>query len=148
MLFNSIAFLVFFAAVFLFYALSKPRWRPYVLLAASAYFYISWGVELLPLLALTILVSYIAALGISAGHLSRIFRQETGYTFVDYLMYVRVKRAAELLRDPSVKIYEVADLVGYSDVRYFGQVFRKVTGLTPREFREGSVHTGKPSAQE
>lgn len=88
------------------------------------------------------------ALGISAGHLSRIFRQETGYTFVDYLMYVRVKRAAELLRDPSVKIYEVADLVGYSDVRYFGQVFRKVTGLTPREFREGSVHTGKPSAQE
>jgi two-component system, response regulator YesN len=88
------------------------------------------------------------ALGISAGHLSRIFRQETGYTFGDYLMYVRVKRAAELLRDPNVKVYEVADLVGYSDVRYFGQVFRKATGLTPTEFRDSGGHTVKPSAKE
>ncbi len=84
-------------------------------------------------------------LGISAGHLSRLFRQETGYTFTDYLMYVRVKRAAELLRDPAVKVYEVADLVGYADARYFAQVFRKITGLTPREFRDG--RTEPPSAQ-
>ncbi|MDR2898093.1 MAG: helix-turn-helix domain-containing protein [Spirochaetaceae bacterium] len=74
--------------------------------------------------------------GISAGHLSRIFKQETGYTFVDYLTYVRVKRAAELLGDPDVKVYEVADLVGYSDPRYFSQIFRRMTGLTPKEFRE------------
>jgi two-component system response regulator YesN len=89
-----------------------------------------------------------AALGISSGHLSRIFRQETGYTFLDYLMYVRVKRAAELLRDPTVKVYEVADLVGYADARYFGQVFRKITGLTPREFRDGLSHTERTSGQE
>lgn len=89
-----------------------------------------------------------SALGISSGHLSRIFRQETGYTFLDYLMLVRVKRAAELLRDPNVKVYEVADLVGYSDARYFGQVFRKITGLTPREFRDGLSRTARPSGQE
>jgi len=79
-----------------------------------------------------------AALGISAGHLSRLFKQETGRTFVDYLMHLRVKRAAELLRDPKIKVYEVADLVGYSDARYFGQIFKKITGLTPREFKDGS----------
>ncbi len=54
-------------------------------------------------------------IGLSAGHLSRIFKEKTGYTFVDYLMHIRVKRAAELLRDPTVKIYEVADLVGYAE---------------------------------
>lgn len=76
-----------------------------------------------------------ASLKISAGHLSRLFKQSTGYTFVDYLMYIRIKRAIELLQDPAIKVYEVADLVGYSDARYFGQVFKKITGLTPREFK-------------
>ena len=75
-------------------------------------------------------------LNISASYLSRLFKQETGYTFVDYLTYYRIKRAVELLRDPSVKIYEVADLVGYSDARYFSQIFRKLTGVTPKEFRD------------
>ncbi len=87
-------------------------------------------------------------IGLSAGHLSRLFKQETGYTFVDYLMHVRVKRAAELLRDPTVKIYEVADLVGYSDARYFAQVFRKLTGMTPKEFRDDTGHTDRPTSQE
>lgn len=77
-----------------------------------------------------------SVLGISAGHLSRIFKSETGYTFVDYLMYFRVKKAAELLKEGKVKVYEVADLVGYSDARYFSQIFRRITGLTPSEFRE------------
>lgn len=76
-------------------------------------------------------------LSISSGHLSRIFKQETSYTFVDYLTYFRVKKAAELLKDPTVKIYEAADMVGYTDARYFSQIFRRITGLTPREFREG-----------
>jgi len=88
-----------------------------------------------------------AELGISSGHLSRIFKQETGYTFVDYLMYVRVKRAVELLRDPSVKVYEIADLVGYSDSRYFAHVFRKVTGSTPSEFREALLREGPSTAR-
>jgi len=89
-----------------------------------------------------------AELGVSAGHLSRLFRQETGYTFTDYLMMIRVKRAAELLCDPTVRIYEVADLVGYSDARYFGQVFRKVTGMTPKEFRDDSCRTERPIGPE
>lgn len=84
-------------------------------------------------------------LNISARHLSRLFRQETGYTFLDYLMYIRVKRAIELLRDPKVKVYEVADLVGYADARYFAQVFRKITGMTPTAFRDNASHTELPT---
>ncbi|PKL03962.1 MAG: DNA-binding response regulator [Spirochaetae bacterium HGW-Spirochaetae-9] len=78
-------------------------------------------------------------LGLSAGHLSRIFKRGTGYTFVDYLTHVRIKRAMELLRDPAVKIYEVADLVGYLDARYFAQVFKKIAGVTPHDFKDGIV---------
>ncbi|HCM24941.1 MAG: hypothetical protein A2Z99_11490 [Treponema sp. GWB1_62_6] len=76
-------------------------------------------------------------LGISSGYLSRIFKKETGYTFIDYLMYYRVKRAAELLRSSDLKIYEVADMVGYGDQRYFSQVFRRSVGMTPRQFKDG-----------
>lgn len=83
-------------------------------------------------------------IGISSGHLSRLFKQETGYTFLDYLMNIRVKRAAELLQDSTVKVYEVADLVGYTDARYFAQVFRKITGMTPSEFRDTTGHTAPP----
>ncbi|AEE17937.1 response regulator transcription factor [Treponema brennaborense] len=75
-------------------------------------------------------------LGISAGHLSRSFKSETGYTFVDYLTFFRIKKAAELLQDANAKIYEVADMVGYGDARYFSQIFKRLTGLTPKEFQE------------
>lgn len=74
-------------------------------------------------------------MSISASYLSRIFKSETGYTFNDYLTNYRIKKALELLKNPDVKIYEAADLVGYSDARYFSQIFHKFTGLTPREFR-------------
>ncbi len=87
-------------------------------------------------------------LGISSGHLSRLFKQKTGYTFVDYLMHIRVKKAAELLRDRNIKVYEVADMVGYADARYFAQVFRKITGLTPSEFKEAGNYTERSSAKE
>jgi two-component system response regulator YesN len=76
-------------------------------------------------------------LGITGGHLSRIFKARTGLTFSEYLARYRMKRAAELLRDPSVHIGEVADLVGYRDQRYFSSLFRKLVGVTPTQFREG-----------
>ena len=76
-------------------------------------------------------------LSISAGYLSRVFKKETGYTFTDYLMYYRVKRAAELLRGGTLRIAEVADMVGYGDQRYFSQIFKRIVGLTPTQFKEG-----------
>ena len=76
-----------------------------------------------------------SALGISSGYLSRLFRKLTGYTFTGYLMYQRVSVAARLLKESEYRIYEVADLVGYEDARYFSQIFRRVTGFTPKEFK-------------
>ena len=76
-------------------------------------------------------------LGISGDHLARLFRRRTGYTFNEYLTRFRIRRAVELLRDPSARIGEVADLCGYADPRYFSALFRKLVGMTPSEFRSG-----------
>lgn len=83
-----------------------------------------------------------ARLGISGGHLARLFKARTGLTFAEYLTSYRMKRAVDLLRDPAVRIGEVADLVGYRDQRHFSVLFRKLVGLTPTQFREGRLGSG------
>lgn len=81
------------------------------------------------------------ALEISEGYLSRMFKKETNYTFTNYLIYYRLSLAMELLLDCRMKIYEVADRVGYSDTAYFSAQFKKIVGLSPSEYqgRFGSV---------
>lgn len=76
------------------------------------------------------------SLAISESHISRLFKSEVGHTFVDYLTYYRIKKAIGYLRDPDVKIYEVAEKIGYRDQRYFSVIFKKLVGVTPKEFRE------------
>lgn len=77
---------------------------------------------------------------LSEGYLSKLFRNETGYTFVDYLTNYRMKKACKLLTVPTVKIHEIAEQVGYKDQRYFSLLFKRITGMTPKEFKERSVH--------
>lgn len=74
-------------------------------------------------------------LKISESHSNRLMKEVTGYTVSDYLQNYRIKRACEMLSDPSVKVYEVADKVGIRDQRYFSVVFKRLVGLTPREFQ-------------
>lgn len=69
-------------------------------------------------------------------HLCRLFHHETGMTFKELLTRERVGRAKEMLVDPSWKVYEVSLAVGYRKPRYFTDLFKKVTGLTPLEYRE------------
>ncbi len=76
-------------------------------------------------------------LHISESYLSRLFKNELNHTFGDYLTNFRIKKAIELLKDKTVKIYEVSCLVGYDDSRYFSVLFKKYVGLTPTEFRDG-----------
>ena len=80
-------------------------------------------------------------LEISEGYLSRMFKKETNYTFTNYLIYYRLRLAMELLMDCRMKVYEVADRVGYSDTAYFSAQFKKIVGLSPSEYqgRFGSV---------
>lgn len=75
-------------------------------------------------------------LDISEGYLSRIFKKETNYTFTDYLIYYRIKLSMQLLKDNHLKVYEVADLVGYSDTTYFSNQFKKIVGMSPTKYQE------------
>jgi len=73
---------------------------------------------------------------LSEGHFCREFKKQTGWSFVEYVTLLRVEQAKRLLGDFSMRIYEVSEKVGYRDSRYFSQVFRKTTGMTPTEFRK------------
>lgn len=75
-------------------------------------------------------------LGLSEGHLSRLFKKETDYTFMSYLTDYRIHMAMELLRDCRYKIYEVAALVGYTDTAYFSTLFKKQVGVAPSEYQD------------
>lgn len=75
------------------------------------------------------------SVGISEGYLCHIFKKETNYTLVEYLSQYRMHVAMQLLRDCRVKIYEVAEQVGYRDIAYFSSTFRKTVGVTPSEFQ-------------
>ncbi|GIQ70383.1 AraC family transcriptional regulator [Xylanibacillus composti] len=76
-----------------------------------------------------------ADLGYHRVHLSKIFKQTTGLSPVQYLFQIRMKKAEELLRS-SLTIAQVAASVGYPDALYFSKQFRKWKGMTPSEFRK------------
>jgi Response regulator containing CheY-like receiver domain and AraC-type DNA-binding domain len=73
---------------------------------------------------------------VSSGYLSTIFKQVLQKNFVDCLHEIRVEKAKELLRDFHAKVYEVSIQVGYKDEKYFSQIFKKITGMTPNQYRD------------
>ena len=76
-------------------------------------------------------------LGISQTYLTRLLKKEIGMNFIDYLTYIRIQNAIELMKDPSIKIYEIANLVGYNTQHYFSNVFKKNMGMSPNDYRAG-----------
>ncbi len=73
---------------------------------------------------------------VSPGYLSTIFKQVLQKNFVDYLTEVRIEKAKELLKNYHLKIYEISVLVGYKDEKYFSQIFKKGSGMTPNQYRD------------
>jgi len=73
---------------------------------------------------------------VSSCYLSRLFKEITGKTMIEYLTKTRIRAAKNLLKKTSAKVYEIAEQVGFSDYHYFGIVFKKITGLTPLEYRD------------
>ena len=61
--------------------------------------------------------------------------EETGSAFTDYVNALRIQEAGRLLADPTLKVYEVAERVGFTDYHYFLKIFRKVTGRSPTDLR-------------
>ena len=78
------------------------------------------------------------SLNISEGYLSHTFKKETDYTLLNYLTRYRIHKAMELLKDCRVKVYEVAEQVGYRDIAYFSATFKKYAGISPSEYQLSS----------
>ena len=76
-----------------------------------------------------------AHVGLSAEYLSRLFKDETGVKFVVYLNNLRLKHALRLLETTNLKVYEVAEQVGYSNLSYFSTVFKKNFGQNPFDYK-------------
>jgi two-component system response regulator YesN len=72
--------------------------------------------------------------GISNTYLNAKFKKETNYTFNDFLNRYRVLQAVELLKQDKLKVYEIAEIVGFQDYKYFIQVFKKYIGCSPGKF--------------
>lgn len=72
---------------------------------------------------------------ISQWHLSKQLNRVTGKSFYDILNSVRIEAACELLADPSLKISEISELVGYADVAHFARTFKKLEGVSANEYR-------------
>lgn len=75
---------------------------------------------------------------LSPNYISLIFKKETGKRFTDYLINFRLEKARELLKDPSARVYEVANSVGYTNISYFCSIFKKMYGVSPNEYKEKS----------
>ncbi|HJB17077.1 MAG TPA: response regulator [Candidatus Blautia excrementipullorum] len=84
-----------------------------------------------PDLSLNDICSY---LNISTSYFSTIFKEMTGETFTEVLIRTRMEKAKELLENTTMKNYEIAEKVGFSDPHYFGISFKKMTGTTPTEY--------------
>jgi two-component system response regulator YesN len=75
-------------------------------------------------------------LQISAAYFCRLFKKETGYTFVRYLTHYRIHVAAGMLAAEPVKINDVAELTGFKDANYFSTTFRRIMNAAPSEYQE------------
>ena len=85
----------------------------------------------------TVSVSGIASsLYYSPDYLNYVFKQSCKETILEYIARCKIERAKEMLLDPSLKLYQIADALGYAHTAYFSNLFKKHTGITPKDYRE------------
>ena len=76
------------------------------------------------------------AVGFNATYFSAMFKKETGQNFMDYLTELRMNKAKELLCSDENSVQDVADQIGYRDLKYFSRLFKKTTGISPSEYKK------------
>lgn len=81
----------------------------------------------------------------SVPYLSKHFRRETGASIIDYLIRIRMDKAGALLQQTELSLQEIATSVGYADVSYFIRMFKKHTGITPKQFKDESLQMARGS---
>ena len=75
----------------------------------------------------------------SRSYLTRSFRNITGFSVVEYMTYIRIQKAQQLLRESDRSITEIADLCGFGNITYFEKVFKEAIGQTPMQYRKNVV---------
>lgn len=75
-------------------------------------------------------------IGFNATYFSTVFKKETGKSFLDYLTEVRMSKAKQLLCRGDLSVNDVAEEVGYQDLKYFSKLFKKATGISPSEYKK------------
>jgi len=75
---------------------------------------------------------------ISPYYFSKIFKEETGVNFIDYITKIRIDKAKELLLYSDLSMKVICCKIGYSDPNYFSRSFKKIVGVTPTEYKEGN----------
>ena len=81
------------------------------------------------------LISVARHVGLSSAHFSTVFSQTLGRSFINYLTAMRIEKAKSLLANTNMKLSDIAMEIGYNEPNYFSHVFRKVEGMTPKEYR-------------
>lgn len=77
---------------------------------------------------------------ISPYYFSKLFKEEEGVNYIEYLTKIRIEKAKEMLGDPDNSIKAICKEVGYGDPNYFSRIFKKWVGQTPTEYREGNAY--------
>lgn len=72
----------------------------------------------------------------SVAYISRRFKQETGVTLREYVQKIRIEKSCELLEDSDLRVVEIARRVGYEDIKFFNQIFKRRMQVSPREYRK------------
>lgn len=73
--------------------------------------------------------------GLSENYFSSLFKQEMGENLITYINRVRIQYAKEMLRSGTMKVYEIAEKVGYRNTTYFSTMFKKITGMSVSEYK-------------
>lgn len=90
---------------------------------------------------LDVSASYVASqVNVSPAYLSSVFNREVEMSISQYLTELRIKRAKELLQETSLLISDISLSVGYSNRRYFSQVFKEKVGCTPKQYRDSLIN--------
>jgi YesN/AraC family two-component response regulator len=79
---------------------------------------------------------------INPSYLSQLFKQQLNKKFVDYITELRIEESKRLLQNTTLRMSEIAERVGYSDLAYFSNNFKKIVGCSPSEFRNKKVESG------
>ncbi|MBR2563921.1 MAG: response regulator [Paenibacillus sp.] len=79
---------------------------------------------------------------LSREYISRKFKQQFGLNWSEYLGKLRINNAKLLLQNPSLRVAQISEMVGFQDEKYFSKVFKKTEGITPAEYRKTMLQTG------